>query len=70
MSDFDQQKLKEANIGLYRDDGLVVVYKKNKHNMDRIRKRLYKIFNQLSLRTIINTNLKEANFLDINIISN
>ena len=55
------------SIGLYRDDGLGVLRKSPGSKADRIRKDIIKVFVDLGLRIIIQTNLKVADFLDLSL---
>ena len=53
------------NIGLYRDDGLVVIHHANGPKMDRIRKDIIALFKSEGLSITIDTNLIETDFLDV-----
>ena len=53
------------NVGLYRDDGLVVLKKFSGSEADKERKSLIKIFKEFNLKITVNTNLKSINFLDV-----
>ena len=59
------KELTAGDIGLYRDDGLGVLWDASGHEADRIRKDIIKIFADLGLKIIIQTNLKVAHFLDV-----
>ena len=52
-------------MGLYRDDGLIVLKNKNGHQTDRTRKKIVKIFKDTDFSIDITTNLVEVNFLDV-----
>ena len=54
-------------IGLYRDDGLAAIPEANGPKMDRIRKQIISVFREEGLKITVETNLKEADFLDINL---
>ena len=54
-----------ASIGLYRDDGLGVLWDTPGSKADRIRKDLIKLFAEMGLKITIQTNLKVADFLDV-----
>ena len=54
-----------ASIGLYRDDGLDVLWDTPGSKADRIRKDLIKMFAEMGLKITIQTNLKVADFLDV-----
>ena len=53
------------SIGLYRDDGLAVIYQTNGLKMDRIRKNIIALFKSEGLSITIYTNLIETDFLDV-----
>ena len=52
-------------MGLYRDDGLIVLKNKNGQQTDRTRKKIVKIFKDTGFSIGITTNLVEVNFLDV-----
>ena len=54
----------EANVGLYRDDGLAVLNGTPRES-ENIKKKLCKLFNDLGLQITAEANKKVANFLDI-----
>ena len=54
-----------ASIGLFRDDGLGVLWDTPGSKADRIRKDLTKMFAEMGLKITIQTNLKVADFLDV-----
>ena len=56
--------INEKHIGLYRDDGLAAVSGSGPQ-VERKRKQLCQIFQQLGLKITSETNLKECDFLDI-----
>ena len=58
-------KFGQANLGLYRDDGLACFHNISGPEADRIRKDSTKIFKNLGLKITIQTNLKIVNFLDV-----
>ena len=58
-----------SKIGLYRDDGLLLVGKPNNRQMDRIRKKVHKIFNKEGLKITVENLCKVVNFLDITLNS-
>ena len=60
------------NIGLYRDDGLILLRYINRQQTDRLRKRVIKKFQSIGFKIEIVTNLQEVDFLDLtfNLISN
>ena len=57
--------LPREDIGLYRDDGLILLRNTNGQLTDRIRKNVIKLFKEISFKTEIETNLKIVNFLDV-----
>ena len=56
--------IKKENIGLYRDDGLAVV-EGSGPEVDRIRKKVEKVFKEVGLGVTAVTNMKSTDFLDI-----
>ena len=52
------------NVGLYRDDGLVILDKKP-HIVESIKKKICKVFKSLGLKITIEANKKVVNFLDV-----
>ena len=52
-------------MGLYRDDGFIVLKNKNGLQTDRTRKKIVKIFKDTDFSIDITTNLVEVNFLDV-----
>ena len=59
------KKLNKNDIGLYRDDGLILLRNKNGHEMDKIRKQIIQIFKTIGFQIDININLKIVDFLDV-----
>ena len=57
--------LNKNDVGLYRDDGLIVLKNKNGHDCDKIRKNIIKIFKTIGFQIDIDINLKIVNFLDV-----
>ena len=51
--------------GLYRDDGLMMQEYKNCQQIDQLRQKIIKIFNEIGFKIDIETNLKIVNFLDM-----
>ena len=62
---FLSRSFQMRNIGLYRDDGLMVVEKSNGPLVSRWQKRLYNAFKLLGLKIEITANVKEVNYLDL-----
>ena len=56
----------QQEVGLYRDDGLIVIKKFNGKQTDRLRKNIIKCFKTVGLKIDIATNLSEVNFLNVN----
>ena len=54
------------NSGLYRDDGWILLRNVNRQNMNRIRKNVIKVFKEVGFKIEIKTNLKIADFLNVN----
>ena len=52
-------------VGLYRDDGLVLVRGTSARNADNVRKKLHDIFHQIGLKITAQVNHQLVNFLDI-----
>ena len=52
------------NVGLYRDDGLIILQQLNGQQTDRIRKRIIETFKTFGFKIEIMTNLPEVDFLD------
>ena len=57
----------DGNIGLYRDDGLGVLWDTPGNRADRIRKEIIKVFKNLGLNITIQINLKVVDFLDVSL---
>ena len=62
----------KENIGLYQDDGLILLRNINSQQTDRLRKRIIKVFQSIGSKIEIVTNLQEVDFLDVtfNLINN
>ena len=52
-------------MGLYKDDGLIVLNKVTSQKTDKVRKKIIQVFKDNRFSTDIVTNLGEANFLDV-----
>ena len=61
-----------SDIGLYRDDGLILIRNINSQQTDRLRNRIIKKLQSIGFKIEIVTNLQEVHFLDVtfNLISN
>ena len=57
--------INKNNFGLYRDNGLILLRKVNRQNIDPIKKKVIKIFKEVQFKIVIKTNLKKVDFLDI-----
>ena len=55
----------KANIGLYRDDGLLVIPNSNGPKTSNIQKRLVRAFRFLGFKVEIKSNIRSVNFLDV-----
>ena len=55
--------LSKDNMGLYRDDGLFILRKRNRQQTDRIRKKIINIFKNIDFKIEIVTNLTEGLFI-------
>ena len=56
--------ISQNDLGLYRDDGLIVVKNLNGQQTDKLRKNIFQVFKNLK-STDVKTNLPEADFLDV-----
>ena len=59
------EKYGKNNVGLYRDDGLVLLRNANGPQSERTRKDITREFKKQGLNISINTNLKICNFFDV-----
>ena len=57
--------ISNPDMGLYRDDGLIIIRKPNGPKLDNYRKRISNALKLLGFKSTIHTNLKTVNFLDI-----
>ena len=55
----------KKDVGLYRDNGLIILRQLNGQQTDRIRKRIIETFKSFGFKIEIMTNLPEVDFLDI-----
>ena len=55
----------KSNIGLYRDDGLMVLRNKRGRATDKVRKEIIQVFKKMNFQIEIETSLKIVNFLDV-----
>ena len=52
-------------VGLYRDDGLIVVKNLNGQETDKLRKRVIQVFKNFGFKIEFKTNLSKVSFLDV-----
>ena len=52
-------------VGLYLDDGLIVLHNSNRQNSDRARNKFHKIFKEIGFKIETNIYRKIVNFLDV-----
>ena len=57
-----EDKIDKQDIGLYRDDGLMILRNANGQKTDKTRKYIIKVMKDLEFQIEIKTNLKEVNF--------
>ena len=55
----------KENIGLYRNDALILLRNINSQQTNRLRKRIIKKFQSIGFKIEIATNLQEVDFLDV-----
>ena len=55
----------KKSLGLYRDDGLILLKNTKGREVDQIRKKVIKIFKDVGFKIEIKTNLKIVDFLDV-----
>ena len=60
-----KQEIPEIQFALYRDDGLGIHRRLPPSQLDAIRKKLFKIFDEMGLKITVETNLSKVDFLDI-----
>ena len=58
-------KIPEVNFGLYRDDGLGEHMKMPSKDIDKIRKKLHKIFGEWNLKITVEKEKEKVDFLDV-----
>ena len=57
--------ISSSDIGLYRDDGLIVLRKQSGRQIDQTRKKIIDCFKSIDFQIDIQTNLAEVDFLDV-----
>ena len=60
-----ENTLPKTNFGLHRDNGLIHLRNLNGQQMDKKRKTIINIFQDIGLSIDIQTNLKEVDFIDV-----
>ena len=55
----------KSNIGLYRDDGLSIFRKKSGTQLEKMKKKLQRLFKEYDLEITAESNLKIVNYLDV-----
>ena len=58
-------RIPKENVGLYRDDSLILLRNANGRQTEQARKDIIKIFKDVGFQLEIETNLKVVNFLDV-----
>ena len=59
------QLFKHHSVGLYRDDGLAILKALSGPEIERVKKKVIKVFKDCELKITIKANLHLVNFLDI-----
>ena len=57
--------ISQNNVGLYRDDDLIVVKNLNGQLADRLRNNIVQVFKSFGFNSEIETNLIQVDFLDV-----
>ena len=60
-----ESTLEKNLMGLYRDNGLIILRNSNSQQTDKIRKKIISIFKSIDFKIEITTNLTEVDFLDV-----
>ena len=55
----------KGNIGLYRDDGLPIFRNKSGTQLEKMKKKLQRLFKEYGLEITAESNLKIINYLDV-----
>ena len=55
----------KSNIGLYRDDGLSIFRNKSGTQLEKMKKKLQRLFKEYDLEITAESNLKIVNYLDV-----
>ena len=59
--------LSKSDFGLYQDDGLALLRNLNGQETEKFRKNIIRVFKDIVCSLGIETNLKEADFLDVSL---
>ena len=70
LLNFFGQQYDTKNIGLYRDDGLPIFKNCSGPQIEKIKKRLQRVFKNNGLGVIIEYNMKRVNYLDVTLNGN
>ena len=57
--------MEKDQIGLHRDDGLIIFRNINNQQTDKIRKKIISIFKSIDFKIEVTTNLTEVDFLEV-----
>ena len=60
-----RKEINQDDVGLYRDDGLIIVKNANGLILDSLRKRIIRVFKNEGLKITIEANLTTTDFLDV-----
>jgi len=60
-----KKECQELGLGLYRDDGLGITRNLPGPDMERLRKKLFRIFKSCGLKITVDCNLAQVDFLDV-----
>ena len=60
-----ESTLEKNLMGLYRDDGFIILRNTKSHQTDKIRKKIISIFKSIDFKIEVTTNLTEVDFLDV-----
>ena len=55
---------KDNEIGLYRDDGLAIIERKNNQTLENTKKKTIKLFSEIGFKITIDIGATTCNFLD------
>ena len=60
-----KKKVKKEDIGLYRDDGLIILKHQDGHISDKLKTDIIQIFQNIGFKIEIRVMLKIVDFLDV-----